>query len=76
MTENGRGIGPRIAEARHAGGLSQSQLAALIGNSTSAIQSWELGVRHPRIGALQALAKALGRDVSWFYEDETKAAAA
>jgi transcriptional regulator with XRE-family HTH domain len=65
----GNGIGPRIAEARRVVGLSQSQLAERTGYSTSTIQSWELGGRHPRMGGLKALATALDREVSWFYAE-------
>lgn len=72
-----KGIGPRIQEARLAAGLSQTELAKATGNSPSTIQSWEIGVRHPRMAGLQALAVALDRDVSWFYvETESKATAA
>lgn len=70
-----RGIGPRIAEARRAAGLSQSQLATATGNSTSAVQAWELGTRHPRMAGLSALAVALERDVAWFYEAPDSVAA-
>jgi transcriptional regulator with XRE-family HTH domain len=74
MAKN-KGIGPRIQEARLAAGLSQSELAVKAGNSTSTIQSWELGSRHPRFDGLQRLAEALGRDVSWFYTAPERAAA-
>jgi transcriptional regulator with XRE-family HTH domain len=74
MAEN-RGIGPRIAEARHAAGLTQLQLAERTGSTQRAVQSWELGLRHPRLENLRALAAALEQDVSWFYADEPKAAA-
>lgn len=72
-----KGIGPRIAEARHAVGLTQSELGTATGNSTRTIQSWELGARHPRFDALVRLARFLERDVAWFYAeaDDPKIAA-
>lgn len=72
-----KGIGAKIAEARHAAGLSQRELAEGIGASQRAVQSWELEARHPRLDKLHALAKALGHDVAWFYSEQsgTKAAA-
>lgn len=67
-------FGRRIAEARKEAGLTQLGLAQAIGSKGRAVQSWELGVRHPRLQALEALAKALDRDVSWFFETDKEAA--
>lgn len=78
MRQDERGIGSRIAEARHAANLSQTELAALTGYAARTIQSWELDDRHPRHENLCALAEALDRSVAWFYapaEPDTKAAA-
>lgn len=78
MSTEETGIGSRIAEARHAANLSQTELAALTGYAARTIQSWELDDRHPRHDNLRALAAALGRDVAWFYapaEPDSKAAA-
>jgi transcriptional regulator with XRE-family HTH domain len=60
-------IGNQIAAARHAAGLSQSQLAEATGRSANTIQAWEHGRRHPRPAALELLAEALGVSVASFY---------
>lgn len=77
MAKLDRGIGPRIAEARHAVGITQEELASRIGATQRAVQSWEIGARHPRLDSLRSLATALDRDISWFYaEPDSKATAA
>ena len=35
-----------IADARHARGLTQEELAALVGVSAAAVSKWEAGVSH------------------------------
>ena len=52
-------IGNRIREARRAKGLSQAQLAAMIGEKNTTISNWEVGVSKPDIDALCELSKAL-----------------
>jgi len=74
MRTRDRGIGPRIAEARKAAGLSQTELASRTGNSARTVEAWESGARHPRYDALQDLATVLERDVAWFYEPAGAAA--
>ena len=69
MQTTGRGIGPRIAEARKAAGLTQVQLAERTDSTQRAVQSWEVGVRHPRFANLLRVATALDRDVAWFYAE-------
>jgi transcriptional regulator with XRE-family HTH domain len=76
MDEIERGIGPRIAEARRVAGYTQEQLAVLAGSSPRAVQSWEIGARHPRLENLRRLATALDRDISWFYAEPDEKAAA
>lgn len=61
-------VGRRIAEARHAAGLSQAALAAAVGVSRSAVAQWETG----RAGQLRAnlarIGAALGVSASWLLE--------
>lgn len=62
-------IGRQIRKARAALGLSQITLAERTGCAPRSLQAWESGDRTPRLGALTALAAALGQDVAYFYGD-------
>lgn len=53
----------KLKELRKIHGLTQQQLAAKIGMSTSALRMWELGLREPRLEVLTELAKHLGTTV-------------
>lgn len=59
----------RIAEARRDAGLTQADLAATMGVSEKAVQTWEQGTFTPRPKRLHALAAALGKPVEWFVSD-------
>lgn len=48
-----------ITAARLAAGLTQSQLAALVGVAPQQIGAWERGERNPKTAALLSLASAL-----------------
>lgn len=50
----------RIRELRKARGLSQDDLAKLLGTTTVTFSRWERGVMHPRIRYQKGLAKRLG----------------
>ena len=52
-------IAAQVAEQRHARGLSQVELAALVGTTQSAIARLESGGRPPRIDTLLRIADAL-----------------
>lgn len=52
-------IGQRIRKYRNERGLSQKQLAELIGVSNSRISNWEQGVNRPDADILAALCRAL-----------------
>lgn len=49
-----------IAEYRRARGLTQAELAQLVGVTTHAVQQWEAAGRLPRARVLPKLAEALG----------------
>ena len=53
-------IGPRIAALRRERGMSQSELAAAIGVSPSALGMYEQERREPSADTMVALARALG----------------
>ena len=52
-------IAAQVAEQRHARGLSQAELASLVGTTQSAIARLESGGRPPRIDTLLRIAEAL-----------------
>lgn len=55
-------LGARVRELRTAAGLSQSQLARLVGTRQPNIARLEAGSGMPRLGTLQRIADALGVD--------------
>jgi transcriptional regulator with XRE-family HTH domain len=79
MTELSVRIGRRLAQARNDLGLKQREVAARMGIDppldAQRISDWERGVNKPSERHMQALADALGKDVSWFYEDPDAAPA-
>ena len=55
QTEEKRAVGKRLAQARRRAGLTQKELADLVGVGERAVQAWELGQSHPyrRLAALE-----------------------
>ena len=49
-----------LAALRKRKGLTQAELAAAVGVSTSAVGNWEAGLRRPRYESLLRLASVLG----------------
>jgi transcriptional regulator with XRE-family HTH domain len=70
------GIGQRIAEARRGADLTQQGLANAVGVKLRTVGAWEGNERHPRRGALAAIARVTGHDVAWFYANHDSEAAA
>lgn len=67
-------IGGRIKAAREAEGMTQSELAQELGyKSPTAISLIEAGERRVQISDLEAIAKLLHRDVSYFIKGEDAA---
>ncbi len=66
--------GQRIRQAREKAGLSQTQLANLVGVTQGAVYQWEIDATRPKSSSLGRLAAVLGIDlnslVAWF--DGTK----
>lgn len=50
-------MGEKIKERREAAGLSQAELAAMLGVHNSTISLWENGVTSPKMGNLIKLAE-------------------
>lgn len=72
-TNDGPGIRPeRVIRARREAGLSQAELADLVGCSPRTVQYWESpGSTTPRSRYVRALAGATGKPIAWFFtEDE------
>lgn len=53
-------LGPRIATARKAKGLTQKELATQLGLATGTVQQYELGKRRPDVDVLKNIADILG----------------
>lgn len=51
-------LGPRLKVVR--GGMSQSQMAALLGVPQQTYANWELGIRQPKLADLGAMSLQLG----------------
>ncbi len=63
-----RHVGQRIRTRRTMLGLTQQQLADLIGVTYQQAHKYERGINRVSAGRLFELAKALGVDVSYFFE--------
>lgn len=64
--EERKELGNRLKQARKEKGLSQEDLANLIGLKVGTVSKYEQGDRTPGIGKLQLIANALGCDTSRF----------
>lgn len=65
MSEKAENLAKRLAEARASEGLTQTQLAGLIGIQTRQIARYEAGDALPRPGTLLKLADALQTTSEW-----------
>lgn len=63
MEQTQRKLGGNIAALRRAKGLTQEQLASLLGVSAPAVSKWETGASYPDITLLCPLARALDTNV-------------
>lgn len=63
-------IGRKIQRAREEAGLSQEELAARLGCSQSTLSNYELGKRRLYLAQLEAIARALGKPLHYFLEEE------
>ena len=60
--------GSKIQQAREAKGLSQKQLARMVGCSQSALSNYEKGKRRLYLSQLEAIAEALNMPLDYFVE--------
>lgn len=67
-------VARRCFEARkHVLGLSQSELARLLGLEATTISRWERGISEPTAVNLRAYARLAEKPISWFYEEAVAA---
>jgi transcriptional regulator with XRE-family HTH domain len=64
-----RNVGPRVRERRIMLGLTQEQLAGLIGVTVQRVCKYETGINRIAAGRLYQLAQALDVDVGYFFEE-------
>ena len=63
-----RHVGARVRERRIMLGLTQQQMAELIGVTYQQAHKYEKGINHVASGRLYNIAQALGVDVGYFFE--------
>ena len=63
-----RHVGSRIRLRRQVMGLTQQQLAKLVGVTSQQAHRYEVGLNRLTAGRLHAIALALGTDVAYFFE--------
>ena len=63
-----RHVGARMRERRIMLGLTQQQMAELIGVTYQQAHKYEKGINRAAAGRLYSIARALGVDVGYFYE--------
>ena len=64
-------LGEKIRGARKSTGMTQEQLAGILGVSRQAVTKWESGKGLPDIENLRIMAKALNVSIDYLLEDET-----
>lgn len=65
-------FGTRLRDKRKALGITQPQLAEILGVSQSAIGSWETDTNSPRATLLYDLFDILHCDANYLFQDETR----
>lgn len=65
-------FGSRLKEKREALGITQPQLAQMLGVSKGAIGNWETDVNSPRTTLLYDLFDILNCDANYLFQDETR----
>lgn len=62
-------ISEKIYRCRKANGLSQEELAGLLGVSRQSVSKWETGDALPEIGKLLPMAKSFGVTTDWLLDE-------
>lgn len=63
-------IGSRIKECREKLGITQEELATLLGVSKGAIGNYEAGIGYPKVENMTKLFKILKTDANFLFQDE------
>jgi transcriptional regulator with XRE-family HTH domain len=69
MSERRRALRDELVEGRRALGLSQTQVAARMGTSQSAVARLETGTSDVLMSTIDRYATALGRRLAWSLEE-------
>jgi transcriptional regulator with XRE-family HTH domain len=70
-SKGGTELGPRLRELRTRRGLSQTELARLVGVTPSTISQVESNLIYPSLPALLKMAEVLGVELNSFFHDQT-----
>ncbi len=62
-------IGRRLQKAREEAGMSQDELARILGYTQSSFSNYELGKRRLYFADLQRIGKILGKPITYFLDD-------
>ena len=65
-------LGSRMAELRKAAGITQVQMAALLGVSQQTVNSWEVGRRRVPVSALPSIARTLAVSIEELIGEEPR----
>ena len=71
MAERRQALTEELVELRHGLGLSQTQVAARMGTSQSAVARLETGTADVLVSTVERYASALGRRLDWKLEEES-----
>jgi predicted transcriptional regulator len=72
MSDRRRALSDELVERRHALGLSQTQVAARMGTSQSAVARLETGSSDVLMSTVDRYASALGWRLEWTLEEEER----
>ena len=67
-------IGRRLQQAREEAGMSQEELANVLGYTQSSLSNYELGKRRLYFTDLQRIGQILGKPITYFLDDATEEA--
>ena len=76
LTDETSTFGDRLATARDAASLSQTELARRTGVRVASVRSWENDQSEPRANTLQRLSGILGVSLMWLLAGEGESGAA